>query len=808
MRNSAIGQRVLRGFLTVTLLLFLLASLLVIAGGAYLLTLKDTKIRDELLQIGVRDRTTRLYATNAAGEEIELVSDRISGYENALYCPLSEMPEALKNAFIAIEDKRFYEHGGIDWQRTAAATLAFARGGGSANFGGSTITQQLDKNLTGDSEKSLRRKAAELLRAANVEKRLSKESILEQYLNVVNLAQNCYGVRTAANAYFSKEPRDLTLAECATLAAITNNPSRYDPIRNPENNRVRRDLILSEMKKQGMIDEAAYREAVAEPIELSVNERALSGRVNSWYADMAVADVISALQREKGMTKEEASHLVYCGGLRIYTAMDVDVQEAVSEFYRDPAHFPTHKGEKKAESALMIVSPESGRILAVAGAVGEKSSNRIQNYATDTKRPSGSVIKPLSVYAPALEANLITYASVFDDVPLSFRENGAPWPKNAPNVYRGLINVNEALTHSVNTVAVSVLERLGKGVSYRFLTEKLGFTSLDAKNDMGAASLALGQQYQGVTLREVVGGYTALANGGVFTAPVSYLRVVDSNGKVLLENEPKGTRVLSEDTASIMTMMLRHVVSEGTGQAVTLKKRVDVAGKTGTSSNSCDKWFVGYTPELLCGVWYGYAYPESVADVRGNHALAIFDSVMFEVLEKRPPKKLLLETAPSVVAVRYCKDSGKLLSDACGHDPRGERSEIGYFKQGTVPTAHCTRHVLVSYCRGKGVACEDCPPENCYNTALLWIERHFPRQIRVLDAPYTYGGVCRRKGRELTNNEPYYANFYDSKQNFGIEMGLVPYNRMCDGQHGEAPLPPEENRLWFDKIKPKKQEEA
>lgn len=774
-------------FLLSVLLAFLIAaSFLVTVGAIWALTVPDQDLKEELFSIGVSDRTTRLYCYGRDKEPVELASDRISGYENALYCPLSDIPEDLKNAFIAIEDKRFYTHGGIDWLRTLSAARSYLTGNKDNKFGGSTITQQLVKNLTGDSEKSVARKVGEMIRAVKVEERLTKNAILEQYLNVVNLAQNCYGVKVAANAYFNKEPCELTLAEAASIAAITNNPAKYDPIRHPENNKGRRDLILSEMLAQGMIGEAAYREAVSSAVTLNVNREAMTGRVNSWYADLVVSDVIRALVREKGYTEAEASRLVYCGGLKIYLTVDQALQEAVSDYYENTKNFPVHQNGEQAESAVMIVDPKNGNILAIAGAVGKKVSNRIQNYATDTRRPSGSVIKPLSVYAPALEQGLITYATVFDDVPQSFRQNGAPWPRNSPDVYRGLTNVNAALTHSVNTVAIAVLQRLGSRASFSFLTERLGMTSLDREKDIGAAALALGQQYRGVSLRELLGAYTPLANEGVYVEPHSYYKVLDGKGELLLSAAAEEHRAFSAETASIMTMMLRRAVLEGTGKAVTLKSTVSVAGKTGTSSGNCDKWFIGYTPELLCGVWYGYDYPKSVADISGNHALQIWDDIMHRATEITGVHERQFQTAEGVVAARYCRDSGMLLSEACGHDPRGDRTEIGYFKKGTEPKAACRCHVLIDYCEGGGVATENCPEDCRHQTALLRVLRSFPRQIKVLDAPYTYHGVYVEKGRELSNNEPYYAKNSETRQNYGVEMGIIPYNHVCPVHTGDA----------------------
>ena len=776
------GRGLLRFYLSARLVLTVIGVFAVLGLGIWAGTALDGEIDEGMLLSG--DRTTRLYYYDSAGNACELADDRVSGYENALWCPLSEMSPHLIDAFISIEDKRFFEHAGIDWRRTGAAVWQYARGGGS--FGGSTITQQLVKNLTGDSERSVRRKVEEILRAADLEKKLSKEEILEQYLNVVNLAQNCYGVRTASNVYFSKEPAELDAREAATIAAITNNPAKYDPVRHAENNRARRDVILGEMREQGRIDEQAYLQAISVGTDLRVNERARAGRVNSWYADMVINDVIAALVAQKGVSEAAASRMLYCGGLKIYTAISPELQRIVSAYYENEENFPLHEGKKRAQSALLLVDPHTGDILAVAGGIGQKSSNRVQSFAADSKRPSGSVIKPLSVYAPALARNLITYGTVLDDIPLNFKENGAPWPRNAPNIYRGLTTVNMAVKHSVNTVCVEILQKLGARNSYLFLKEKLGFYSLSEKNDLGAAALALGQQHTGVTLREVVGGYTALANDGIYTGTRSFYRVEDSRGNVLLENGEAGTQALERADAAILTMMLRGAVQDGTGRALTLKRVTDVAGKTGTTGKNCDKWFVGYTPELLCGVWYGHEYPEPLNDVKGNPALAVFDAVMGEVLSVREPLKKQFETPNDVVVVRYCKDSGKLPCEACLLDPRGNRLEYGYFKKGTEPAQKCDRHVCVEYCDHGGVATECCPHECLFRTALLRVKRRFPYAVAVEDAGYTWDGNVLDMGRNFTYNEPYYAVKYDYKQKYGIGKDVVPYNHACQAHTADS----------------------
>jgi penicillin-binding protein 1A len=348
-----------------------------------------------------------------------------------------------------------------------------------------------------------------------------------------------------------------------------------------------------------------------------------------------------------------------------------------------------------------------------------------------------------------------------------------------------LTTVSDALAHSVNTVAVSILSRVGKRESCRFLRESLGMGSIDPEKDLGAAALALGQQSTGVTLRELLGGYTALAAEGVYSKPYCYTRVESSTGEVLLEHKRESASVLSPETAEIVTGMLRGAVRYGTGQALTVSRSTEVAGKTGTSTGSCDKWFIGYTPSLLAGVWYGFDTPESVADVTGNHALRIFDRVMGRVIGETGAVGEHFPSSGELVTVRYCRDSGLLLSDACLLDPRGDRSAIGQFRRGTEPKDFCTCHVTLRYCAGGGVAGEDCPEELCHLTSLLRVTRTFPRQIKVLDAPYTYGGLVFEEGRKLTENEPYYAVKYETNTHFGIGMGVVPYNRRCHGHAGD-----------------------
>jgi penicillin-binding protein 1A len=467
-----------------------------------------------------------------------------------------------------------------------------------------------------------------------------------------------------------------------------------------------------------------------------------------------VSDVISDLTRTYGYSRAEASHLLYHGGLRIYTLIDPDLQAIVEDYYINASNFPRLENGKAPQSAIVVLDPASGNLLAVAGAIGEKKGDRVYNFATDAKRPPGSVLKPLSVYAPALQDGLIGYASVYDDVPVRFptdsKGNTSMWPHNASGIYRGLSTVNDAVSRSLNTVSVRILQKIGIDRSFRFLKEQLGITSLeDGKGngitDRGEAALALGQLSYGASLREITAAYTAFSNGGVYRNARTYLRVTDSTGRILLENEAISRPVLSAENAAIMTKMLENVVKNGTARTLTLSDRVAVAGKTGTTQYSFDRWFVGYTPSLLAGVWYGYEYPESLSGIDGNPALSIFDRVMHALTDRIAKSEKSLRTAfsyPHLRTARVCADSGLLISDACTRDPRGDRSVLAYFAEGTVPTAFCTCHTDVPYRglgsdAGDGIPMPDSDSPEQRLVGLIRVDRRFPIEVTVSDAQYS-----------------------------------------------------------------------
>lgn len=690
------------------LVLCVLALGMIISVGAlviYLIPYSRVTMDLSLLQLPKEQLPAKLYAADPVTEyrdspkTYHFVAEGVpKDVRQQIPVSYDDIPQTLIHAFVAIEDKRFYEHQGVDFYRTLHAAWQYVTHGGKASFGGSTITQQLIKNLTGDTDRTADRKLKEIFMALDLEKKLDKQTILTAYLNVINLGSGCYGVGAAADAYFGKSVDVLTLGECAAIAAITNHPTLYNPRTHPENNQKRRELILREMLSQGYITSDEYREALTQPVVLCEGKQE-SPPMTSWYTEMVMSEVQADLQSKLGYSREQASLLLAQGGVTIETVMDEQIQDILTEYYENEANFPSG-ANGRPQSAMIIMDPNSGRILAVAGAIGKKEAYYLQNYATDTKRPAGSAIKPLSVYAPALREGIITWGSIFEDAPVE-EKNGRPWPKNADGLYRGRVTVRDSIAHSLNTVAVSIIGQLGVTHAFEFLRNTLHMTGLipadrHYAHDCTLSSVALGQQSGGVTVKELTAAYTIFFNGQ-YHAPVSYSRVLDREGKVLLENELQGEPVLTLAEASVMTRLLESVTEDGTAQGLYLKEMagIDVAGKTGTTQNNCDRWFVGYTPRLLCGVWMGYDYPMPMDDLEGNPCLGIFDKVVTaceKVYDGAPPQKTF-DRDPHVIPVRICPLSGEIATPECYEALRAlNLPRTGWYEEGTEPRDCCHLH--------------------------------------------------------------------------------------------------------------------
>ncbi len=571
------------------------------------------------------NQSSTIYYQDAGGEWRELGT--ISGRQNRVWVDYSDIPWYMEKAVVAIEDKRFYDHKGVDWYRTSGAFIKmFATMQNS--YGGSTITQQLIKNLTGQDQVTVQRKLTEIFGALELEKRYDKQEIIEWYLNAVYFGEGCYGVQTAAQTYFGKDVSELSLAECASIVGITNKPTYYDPFYNEENNKERQETILREMYEQGYIDYQMYTDAVAEELVFtrSVDDD-YTQRIYSYYEEVVIDDLIHDLMERKGISREAATTLVYNGGYKIYCCLDVGVQSAIDSIYTDLSAIPggTRNGEQ-LQSAIVVMNPFDGRILGLAGGVGTKDRNFPLNRATGTYRSPGSSIKPLASYGPAVDMGLITPTTLVNDMP-GMHLSGTNWfPANDSNFYfYGTVTIYQALENSLNTVAAQIVDKLTPQTSYNYLTSKLGFTSL-LPSDADYAPMALGQMAYGVTVREMAQAYCSFVNDGVFTYGRTYSLVTDFDGNTIIDNSPVTIDAFKPNTAYTMTYMLQNAVENGTGKEARLYN-MPVAGKTGSSTDYKDRWFCGVTPYYCAAVWTGYDIPQVVTG-NGNPAAQLWRKVM------------------------------------------------------------------------------------------------------------------------------------------------------------------------------------
>lgn len=570
------------------------------------------------------------YLDPDTGREVELVTLQSSEYRR--WVPYDEMPEHLINALVAIEDHRFFNHHGVDWWRTAGAFVNMFLSMRDT-FGGSTITQQLIKNLTHEDDVTVKRKLLEIFRALEYENQNDKEDILELYLNLVYFGHGCYGIGAAAHYYFNKEASALTLEESAAIVGITNNPSRYSPYSNREKNKERQEKILSKMKLHGYIaSEEEYKDAVNRPLNFQRGEDDEYEQViYTWFEEAVIRDVISDLINEKGYSEQVAKRRLYTGGFRIIATIDMKMQEIVDNVYENPDSLPRVTGSaQQLQSGIVIADPYTGEIKALSGSVGKKTRNMLLNRATMTRRPPGSSLKPLSAYAPAMDNGILSPDTWYEDSP-NVTLRGTTWmPKNSDRSYRGLVTVRTAIINSLNTIAAVVVDELGVDKSYNFMKDELGFGL--HPSDEAYAPLAAGQLTYGATVREMASGFTIFPNSGERVQLRTYSKVLDNSGAILLDNGPKLNKAVSEWTAYYMTSMLNEAATRGTGKEANLGSHMPTAGKTGTSTDYKDRWFVGFTPYYVCAVWTGYDIPATMRS-SGNPSAQIWKQIMAAIHE-------------------------------------------------------------------------------------------------------------------------------------------------------------------------------
>lgn len=566
-----------------TILAALIGVLLLFCAAFYVFFDVPDWQKLDISKLSALAQTSSMYDMNG-----ELMSE-LRGSENRIIVSLDEIPLHTRQAFIAAEDLRFYNHRGIDVYRILGALRSNLKSGSLAE-GASTITQQLAKLTHLSAEKTIRRKLEEINLAFQIEKVYNKDEILAMYLNTVYFGRGAYGIQAAAQAYFGVDAEELTLNQSASLAAIIKAPSIYAPHISPSNNRSRRQYILSVMAENGFISQEEKQAALDESIWVLAQEA--EKQLYSWYIDEALRESAELL----GLSADE----VIQGGFKIYTAYDARLQTIADEVYADSSFFPAAASDgTPIQSAMAVVDTNNGAVLAMIGG-RDYTVRRGLNRATQMRRQPGSALKPLAVYGPALELGYTT-ASVLLDEKTSF---GGYTPRNAGDRYYGLVTMRTAIRNSLNTTAVRLLEEIGLDASIQYLN-KMGIPTRNSDRNL---SLALGSMTYGVTPVELAAAYVPYANGGIYHQPYCVERIETVDGSNVYERKDSGKQVLSAQNAFLMTSLLQSVVSSGTGTRM-LAANTPIAGKTGTVSmtgGNRDIWMTAYTPEISVAVWMGY----------------------------------------------------------------------------------------------------------------------------------------------------------------------------------------------------------
>lgn len=741
----------------VFLIAFGCATAGIVAGAVYGYARTAPKLN--LQQLGVQSLTTFIYDKD--GNEI----DKLTGKDNKDIetVTFKETPKYLQDAFVAIEDKTFWTNPGIDIRRIGNAVWNVIKNGDTSGPGGSTITQQVIKNTIGNPRVTLQRKVQEWVLAIELTKKKSKWQILETYMNVINMGHGKWGVQSASKYYFGKDVKDLDLAECALLAGITNSPGTYDPFgltprksdgtTGRERAIKRQRLILKLMLEQEKIDQKEYDQAINEELKFAEPNKEEKGvNIQTYFVDDVIRQVTADLMEKYNISKSEAQRRIYNNGLKIYTTQDTKLQNYMDEVFKDEKYFTidansASKNPEHAQAAMVLMDPY-GHVVAMYGGYGVKTGSNTLNRATQSKRQPGSSFKPIAVYGPAIDSGAVTAATIVDDVPVYMKTTGAdkdkPYPKNYDtNGYGGLTSIRNGIKASINVVAAKVWkDLLGPDTSFQYLKK----VNIDRSKERNV-SLSLGGLEEGVNPLQMAAAYVPFGSKGMYYEPTTYTKVLDSDDNVILEKKQEFHEVYSEAGAFIMTDMLTEVVKPvntaypHNGTAATYgvitnkaKKVIPTAGKTGTTSNNRDKWFVGFSPYYIGAVWYGYdnkSVPITISKTEYNNAQKIWQAIMLKAHENLEPKNWAVPAG--VVKKQICIYSGKVPSELCSQDPRGKTVIQEYFIKGTEPKDDdpCDVHVKAYVCKESQdvwkrnlIAGPYCPPDSVLEK--VFIQRAMP----------------------------------------------------------------------------------
>ncbi len=686
-----------RGFLTILSILFVAGIIIGVSMVIYVAGIAREPTGIDLHSAKLNE-TSYIYTYDQNGKAKQYMQLYTS--ENRVMVSFDDIPEYMKQAIVAIEDKRFYEHHGVDWYRTAGAILRLSTGG--SQFGGSTLTQQLIKNITSDNDVSITRKLKEIFRALNVEREFTKDEILESYLNTVNFGGNNNGIQAAATAYFNKDVKDLTLAECAAIVGITQNPSQYNPLYFPDENRERRETVLWAMFDQGKISKKEYDDALAESAAMTFadpnsyieeeTEEIDEEQIQNWYIDTLFADLRADLAEYLDISETAASNKIYTEGLKVYCAMDLAVQEQAEQTVRNFGYFAP--GAYSDLQCGFVMMDFDGKIISIVGSNKEKEGNLEWSRAIDSALQPGSTIKGVTAYPLAINNGNLYFSSIVHDVPMDnwFQDTGAPGPNNWYLSYNGDMLLPEAIEISANAPVANVLRDLvdpngedGVRFAYDYVTNKLGWTHLDFDVDsQNMAGLSIGGFHGGATVRDMAKAYTLLGNGGKSYKPYTYYYVTDAEDNIIIDNrEQDPIQALTEETAAIVNRLLNYNIqtSHSTNAGETRIAGWDIIGKTGTTDADTNSWFCGCSPYCAAAIWCGYDNPATVADT--TVATKLWKVLMEQYLNGKDHKEY--EFPADLIVAQYCPYTGLLANTGCG------AGHYGYYNKSNLPE-YCSYH--------------------------------------------------------------------------------------------------------------------
>lgn len=600
--------------------------------------------------------------------------------------PASEIPNNLKDAYVAIEDERFYKHHGVDIKRTGAAVVSYVFHRGSSSFGGSTITQQVVKNLTGDSSNKISRKVNEWGKAITLETFMTKDEILSLYLNIIYVGPNVYGIETGANYYFNKSVKDLSLEECAFLAGINNSPNSYNPYgdtNNTEKIKTRTKTVLSKMLELKYINEDEYNTAVTNVdngLKFKKGKIETDDAVYSYHTDALISQLIDDVANKKKITKTFATNYVNMAGLTVYSTQKTSIQNQMEkEFEKTKYQLASKTGGDPSQAAMVIIDHKTGQVVGCVGALGKKTTSRGLNRATQSIRQTGSCIKPIAVLVPGIANKEFTGSTIFADEQTIFADGYKP--ENYSN-YLGNITVRRALESSQNIPFVEMMEKIGPKTSMNYL-EKMGITTLSKKDENLA--LALGGLDRGISPLQMAGAYATIANDGEYIEPKFYTKAETSNKKVIVEVKQKKKKVFSKEVAYIVKELLTEPVKGIHGTATYCSiSGMDVAAKTGTTDDNYDRWLCGFTPYYTGVTWYGYDKNESINyNGKKNPAGILWANIMNNVHSSLQNAKF--NKPAGVIKLTVCTETGRKANTGCPN------TYEEYFLIGTAPTS-CNKH--------------------------------------------------------------------------------------------------------------------